>query len=441
MLQYDRSITISAGASRRATVWQAQTLLISELWDKLKVPARGTETLAEYMSLKKAQQDDLKDIGGFVGGTLNGPRRKANNVAGRDIIILDLDNIPAGHKDNVLRIVEALGCGYCIYSTRKHQPAAPRLRVLFPLDRTVTADEYEPIARKAAEYIGLEYADPTTFEPSRLMYWPSCCRDSEYVYVVGDKPFLSADGLLAQYADWHDMTLWPALPGQAQFTKLAVKQGDPEGKNGVVGAFCRTYDIQRAMDELLPGIYEPVDNSPGRYTYLGGSTTGGAVLYDDGKFLYSHHATDPCGGRLVNAFDLVRLHKYGDLDDTAAALAKTKLRVCVYKGTEDEDAWNAGKVDVLLVHPSSCAYGLNLQAGGRHIIWFTPNWSFELNDQGKCRLWRQGSPYDKVYVHYLIVQGCVDEDVLDTIRERAGTHETVMQVLKARIKKIKEAAG
>ena len=334
-MQYDRKIAIASGASRRATVWTTQTLMVSELWQKLKVPARGTETLAEYLNLKKAQQDDLKDIGGFVGGTLNGPRRKANNVAGRDIITLDLDNIPAGHKDNVLRIVEGLGCGYCVYSTRKHQPAAPRLRVLFPLDRTVTADEYEPIARKAAEYIGLEYADPTTFEPSRLMYWPSCCRDSEYVYVVGDKPFLSADGLLAQYANWHDMTQWPALPGQAQFTKLAVKQGDPDGKNGVVGAFCRTYDIQRAMDELLPGIYEPVDNMPGRYTYLGGSTTGGAVLYDDGKFLYSHHATDPCGGRLVNAFDLVRLHKYGDKDDTAAAGSPTNrlpsyLAMCEY---------------------------------------------------------------------------------------------------------------
>ncbi len=334
-MQYDRKIAIASGASRRATVWTTQTLMVSELWQKLKVPARGTETLAEYLNLKKAQQDDLKDIGGFVGGTLNGPRRKANNVAGRDTITLDLDNIPAGHKDNVLRIVEGLGCGYCVYSTRKHQPAAPRLRVLFPLDRTVTADEYEPIARKAAEYIGLEYADPTTFEPSRLMYWPSCCRDSEYVYVVGDKPFLSADGLLAQYTDWHDMTQWPALPGQAQFTKLAVKQGDPDGKNGVVGAFCRTYDIQRAMDELLPGIYEPVDNMPGRYTYLGGSTTGGAVLYDDGKFLYSHHATDPCGGRLVNAFDLVRLHKYGDKDDTAAAGSPTNrlpsyLAMCEY---------------------------------------------------------------------------------------------------------------
>ncbi|MCI8388999.1 MAG: DEAD/DEAH box helicase [Clostridiales bacterium] len=126
-----------------------------------------------------------------------------------------------------------------------------------------------------------------------------------------------------------------------------------------------------------------------------------------------------------------------DKERILAALAKTKLRVRVYKDTKDEDDWNAGKIDVLLVHPASCAYGLNLQAGGRHIIWFTPNWSFELNDQGKCRLWRQGSTYDKVFVHYLVVQGCVDEDVLATVRDRAGTHENVMSVLKARIRKIK----
>ncbi|MCI8388997.1 MAG: virulence-associated protein E [Clostridiales bacterium] len=314
-MQNDRKISIATGASRRATIWNTQTLMLSELWEKLKVPARGTETLTEYFNLKKAEQDELKDVGGFVGGTLNGARRKSGNVTGRDIITLDLDNIPIGHKDDVLRRVEALGCGYCVYSTRKHQPAAPRLRVLLPLDRTVTADEYEPLARKAAEYIGLEFADPTTFEPSRLMYWPSCCSDSEYVYVVGDKPFISADGLLAQYADWHDIDSWPALPGQNTFTKLAVKQGDPESKSGIVGAFCRTYDIRRAMDELLPGIYESVDNIPDRYTYLGGSTTGGAVLYEGGKFLYSHHATDPCSGKLVNAFDLVRLHKFGDRDD------------------------------------------------------------------------------------------------------------------------------
>jgi SNF2 family DNA or RNA helicase len=126
-----------------------------------------------------------------------------------------------------------------------------------------------------------------------------------------------------------------------------------------------------------------------------------------------------------------------DKERILQALAKTKLNVRVYNGPDDEDLWNAGKIDVLLVHPSSCAYGLNLQAGGRHIVWFTPNWSFELNDQGKCRLWRQGSPYDKVYVAYLVVQGCVDEDVMAAIKDRTDTHETVMRVLKARIQKLK----
>lgn len=316
-MQYDRNITISAGSSRRAMTWQPQTMLISELWERLRTPARGTELLTEYLNMKKAQQDDLKDVGGFLAGTLSGPRRKANNVTGRDVVALDLDNIPAGGTEDVLRRVEALGCGYCIYSTRKHSPAAPRLRVLLPLDRTVSADEYEPIARKMAAYIGIELADPTTFEVSRLMYWPSCCADSQYIYTYQDKPLLSADGLLTQYEDWRDCTGWPQVPGALSLPKLAVKQGDPEAKSGVAGAFCRTYDIYRAMDELIPGLYEPVDSTPGRYTYLGGSTTGGAVVYDSGKYLYSHHATDPCGGRLVNAFDLVRLHRFGERDDEA----------------------------------------------------------------------------------------------------------------------------
>ncbi len=314
---YDRPITISHGNNRKSINWQPQRLMLSELWEKLRIPTRGTETLAEYMAKKKTQQDELKDVGGFVGGSLNSPFRKANNVTGRDVITLDFDNIPTGGTDDVLRRVEGLGAGYCIYSTRKHREDAPRLRILIPFDRTVTAEEYEPCARKMAEYIGLEMADPTTFQVARLMYFPSCCSDSQYIYHYADKPFVSADGLLAQYADWRDVSLWPALPGAQTFTKLAVKQGDPDSKTGIVGAFCRTYDIYRAMDELIPGIYEPVDNTPGRYTYLGGSTTGGAVVYEGGKFLYSHHATDPCGGRLVNSFDMVRLHRFADLDNDA----------------------------------------------------------------------------------------------------------------------------
>ncbi len=317
MLQNDRIITISSAGNRKSANWPPSTLMWSELVEKLRTPVRSTETLSEYLAMKKGQQDELKDVGGFVAGTFTGSRRKATAVSGRDIITLDLDNISAGGTQEILRRVEALGCGYCAYSTRKHYEAAPRLRILLPLNRTVSADEYEPIARKAAEWIGIEFCDKTTFEAARLMYWPSCCSDSAYIYIYGDKPFLYADGILALYSDWHNTSEWPQAPGAKEdFGRLLKKQEEPTSKAGIVGAFCKIYNIYRAMDELIPGEYISTD-IPDRYTYASGSTTGGAVIYENGSFLYSHHATDPCGGKLVNAFDLVRLHKYGALDDEA----------------------------------------------------------------------------------------------------------------------------
>lgn len=314
----DRNIIISVGTNRRDLNWRQTALSVSQLYERLKTPTKSLETYAEYMKLKKAQQDSLKDVGGFVGGTLSNPRRKANNVTGRDIITLDFDNIPGWQTESVIAKVDELGCSYCVYSTRKHTPSAPRLRIVIPIDRTVTPDEYEPCARRVASQIGITMADPTTFEVCRLMYWPSCSSDSEYVYRTKDAPFISADFLLSTYKDWHDLSSWPQVPGAISYAKLATKQGDPLEKPGIVGAFCRTYDVLTAIDAFLPKIYEPVDNDENRYTYLGGSTTGGAVIYDDAKFLFSHHATDPCGGRLVNAFDLVRLHRFGDKDEDAA---------------------------------------------------------------------------------------------------------------------------
>lgn len=315
---HDRNIVITIGNNRKSVSWQPLSIALSEFYEKLRVPSRSTETMQAYLSLKKSEQDDLKDIGGFVAGSLRGVRRKAGAVTGRDLITLDFDNIPAGGTDDIALRTSGLGCGYCIYSTRKHTPAKPRLRLLFPLSRTASADEYEPLARYMAAKVGIEYADPTTFEAVRMMYWPSCCADSEYVFYAEDKPMLDVDAVLASMGDWRDVSKWPQVPGaENTYRKLATRQSDPLSKAGIIGAFCRTYDIYGAMDAYLPGIYEPVIGSRERYTYLGGSTTGGAVIYDNGLFLYSHHATDPCSGKLVNAFDLVRLHKFGDRDDAA----------------------------------------------------------------------------------------------------------------------------
>ncbi len=316
-MQNNRKLQISTAGSRKAAHWPKCSMLWSEFVDRLKVPVRGCETLEQYLTYPKSRQDELKDVGGFVGGTFTGDRRKASCVEGRDLITLDLDTIPAGQTDDVLKRVGSLGCAAVVYSTRKHVGYAPRLRVIVPMDRTSTADEYEPAARKLASLIGIEFCDATTFEASRLMYWPSCSSDSQYVCEIYDNPFCSLDGLLEMYGDWKDVTQWPQVPGtDAVERRRLAKQEDPTAKRGIIGAFCRTYTITQAMEKFIPGLYEETA-MPGRYTYTGGSTIGGAIVYDGDHFLYSHHATDPCSGQLVNAFDLIRLHLFGDRDNEA----------------------------------------------------------------------------------------------------------------------------
>lgn len=317
ILQNDRKLVISVGSSRSSKNWVQTEMMWSEFIDRLRVPQRTPETFDDYMKMSKRQKSELKDIGGFVGGSLQGTRRKAAAVTGRDLVTLDMDNIAAGETDNVIRRIDGLGAAYVVYSTRSHAPFRPRLRVILPIDKTVTADEYEPIARKLASIIGIELCDPTTFDVSRLMYWPSCSTDSQYAFAYGDKPFTSADGILNQYEDWHDVRTWPQVPGKEMKPKeLLARQADPTKKAGIVGAFCRTYDIRGAIAAFIPNAYEDTDKDD-RLTYTGGSTVAGAVIYDDGKFLYSHHATDPVSGMLVNAFDLVRMHRFSEDDADA----------------------------------------------------------------------------------------------------------------------------
>lgn len=316
-MEYNRKLQISTAGSRKALLWPASEIMWSEFVDRLKTPIRSTETLDQYLAMSKPQQDELKDVGGYVGGTLSGNRRKSGRVEGRDLLALDMDNIPAGRTMDVLKRVDGLGCAAVVYSTRKHAEYAPRLRVIVPVDRTATADEYEPAARKLAALIGIEYCDPTTFEANRLMYWPNCCADGVYIYEVYDKPFCSLDGLLNMYADWRDVTTWPQAPDESAIEKRRLaKQEDPTAKKGIIGAFCRTYTVTEAMEKFIPGMYDPTAKA-GRYSYTGGETTGGAIVYDGDLFLYSHHSHDPCCNQLVNAFDLIRLHMYGDLDNEA----------------------------------------------------------------------------------------------------------------------------
>ena len=302
---------LSIGKSRKDTRWKVIELTWAELCNKLRTTYRTRETVGEYKAMSTADKSELKDVGGFVGGVIEGGRRLASRITSRCLVTLDADFA----KEDTWETQEMLfENAMCCYSTHSHTPKMPRLRFVIPLDREVSPEEYEPIARRLAAEIGIDLFDVTTYEVGRLMYWPSTSSDGDFFFGEIKGEFVSADEILATYADWHDTTEWPiGSREQAIRTKQAKAQGDPTGKPGLVGQFCRTYDVPAAIETFLPDVYEPCDVA-NRYTYLAGSTAAGVVLYGDGQFAYSHHATDPAGGVLCNAFDLVRLHKFAELD-------------------------------------------------------------------------------------------------------------------------------
>lgn len=312
-LQHDGVVTIAVGSSRRSTKWKNKELLWSELTEKLQNVTRTQESQEEYKRMPKSERDDIKDVGGFVGGVLSGGRRKIDAIKERRLITLDLDSVPA-KMDPWPTVTLVLGCAAVLYSTHTHTPMAPRLRLVLPLSRPVSPDEYEAIARRVAGDIGIDMCDDTTYEPHRLMYWPSASYDGEFRFEVQDDEWLNADEYLARYADWRDPLQWPVSSRKSSdISKLAKKQGDPLVKKGVVGAFCRVFSVEDAIETFLPGVY--IKGEGGRYTYANGSTSGGLVIYEDGKFAYSHHSTDPICGKLCNAFDLVRIHLFGSEDE------------------------------------------------------------------------------------------------------------------------------
>ncbi len=324
-IENDGSLLISTGKSRFETAWKNKKITWSALLAKLSNSLQTQESHAEYMKMSKEDQDRIKDIGGFVGGHLKEGRRKTGYVAARQILTLDLD-FPPEHFWEGLMDNFALDSAMAVYSTHKHTQARPRYRLIIPLDRDVTPDEYEAIARKVADKIGIDYFDDTTFQPTRLMYWPSHSADVEPFFEYYDAPFLSANSILAEYPDWMDTSYWPESSRMVGIRKKqADKQGDPTLKRGLIGAFCRTYTITQAIATFLPEVYTQT-NKDDRYTYAAGSTAAGLVVYDGDLFAFSNHSTDPAGGQLCNAFDLVRIHLFGEQDNDAPRDASgTKL--------------------------------------------------------------------------------------------------------------------
>ena len=302
---------IAVGNSRMDKKWKNRDISWEDLCQRVSSTIRTTETVEEYRKLKKGAQDNIKDVGGFVGGQLREGRRKNGMVLCRSMLTLDMDYGEPGIWDEI-DLLHDFRC--CVYSTHKHTPEHPRLRMIIPLARDITEEEYPAVARMVAKEIGIDLFDDTTYEACRLMYWPSTSANGEFFYKTKEGPLLDPDAYLAKYADWHDASTWPVSSRQSEAVRRSItQQADPLEKPGIVGAFCRAYTIEEAIEAFLTDVYEPSAMN-GRYDYIPADSSAGVVVYD-GKFAYSHHATDPVCGKLLNAFDLVRLHKFRELDE------------------------------------------------------------------------------------------------------------------------------
>lgn len=321
------SLTIATGLSVNSRTWKNTDILWSELVMRLGTAVKTSETHREFIGAPKAEQSKIKDVGGFVGGFLANGKRDKTSVLYRQLITLDID---FSHENFWWDFTTLFDCAAVIHSTHKSTSSKPRHRLIIPLSREVNCEEYQAISRKVAGDLNIDLFDPSTFEVNRLMFWPSVPKDIEYYFEYQDGPFLDADYILGLYSDWHDTTEWPAPTDYTETIQTAIKkQEDPEDKKGIVGVFCRAYTIHEAINTFLSEEYEPAGED--RYTYIKGTTAAGLITYDD-KFAYSHHGTDPAGGRLCNAFDLVRIHKFGHLDSGKEKNEQDKKS---YKAMED----------------------------------------------------------------------------------------------------------
>lgn len=201
------------------------------------------------------------------------------------------------------------------------------------------------------------------------------------------------------------------------------------------------YDLERKMVLALPEAEEEISvTSAAALSNKLLQLANGAIYDEDHNVHEIHSCKIEAFMELIESLQgkpaLVFYNYQHDRDRLLAALKGSGLRVKELKTTQDEDAWNNHEIDILLTHPASSAYGLNLQQGGNHVVWFGLNWNYELYTQANKRLHRQGQT-EKVIIHHLVCSGTRDEDVMQALERKDDVQNWVMESLKARIRRIK----
>ena len=280
-----------------------------------KNPVKTLEKLGQYLKLSDKDQIELKALNGwFYRSQVQGKRRNRRSGMPSNIITLDFDYATPEFLEHIkLRLVLA-GIEYFVHSSRRHTPEKPRLRIIILLETPLTKEDYPAASRILAQMIDPEMVmvDKVSFRPAQMMFRPTISSDSEFFFVENKGERYNWQAENDAWGDWHDLSQLPICAGE-KLRETTDKAEDPTQKQGMVGDFCRAYTIPEAIEAFeLP--YEESGDSD-RYTFTGGTTSNGMQVYDDGLFCYSHHGSDPACDQLLNAFDLVRIHRFSSLDD------------------------------------------------------------------------------------------------------------------------------
>ena len=323
-----RKLNIACANSCKAYKWANQTTGYGELKDRFRKTYRTSETVAQYAHMSRDEKTEAKDHGGIVAGVLIDGIRQIDKVKSRSAIMLDGDMLEQGFIEDFENRVPYTSF---LYTTHGHTPKAPRARVVIPLTRDVTPDEFQAIARYLAQQFGIEQFDECSFRVNQLMFLPSTPCDGEYIFKEVEKEWLNPDRFLAQYPEWQDPLKLPRSSRERKPHENAGKQvQDPLTKTGIVGVFNRVYfPINKAVDTFLANKYEATQ-SDNRYHLIGSGSTAGVIVIED-KFIISFHAKDPAYQILCNAFDAVRLGLFKDLDEKASFKA-----MCDFAMQQDE---------------------------------------------------------------------------------------------------------
>ena len=201
-----RDLAICYGGSRQAKQWVNKTVKFDDLKKRLKVTIRTPESAEEYAKMGKAHRDAAKDHGGFVGGVLKGGRRTIDAVELRSMIALDGDRI----TKEFLNGYESV-CPYAsaLYTTHSSTEENPRVRLIFPLTRDVTPEEFVAVSRYVAQSLGIDQFDECSYQPNQLMYWPSSPQNGVFVYKETGGAWLNPDDILSAHPEWTDPTRLP----------------------------------------------------------------------------------------------------------------------------------------------------------------------------------------------------------------------------------------